>query len=252
MKKNLNPKLKGKKVAAIIAARMNSKRMYGKPMKLIIGKPIIEHVVERVRKLKNVNQIIIATSDKKENKVFIEFAKKMKADYFVGDEEDVLGRYVECIKKFGVDVLLRLTSENPLFYLERLDEFIEEHIKKGYDFSYAVKLPLGCIVEIINADVLIKSHELGEKKHKSELVTSFINDNKDMFKIKEYELDKELNKPYIRLTIDTEKDLELANILFENIKKDIIKVRDVIEFLDKHPEYIKINSDLPVGTSRIW
>ncbi|UCD03762.1 MAG: hypothetical protein JSW73_04450 [Candidatus Woesearchaeota archaeon] len=245
-------RFKDKKVAAIVAARMDSKRMYGKPMKLITGKPTIEHVIERVKKLRNIDQIIIATSDKKENSVFIELAKRLNVDYFIGDEEDVLKRYVDCIKKFDVDVLLRLTSENPLFYFEKLDKFIEEHIDKGYDFSYAIDLPLGCIVEIINSAALIKSHELGEDKHKSELVTSFIKDNKDMFKIKKYELDKELNRPDIRLTIDTKRDLRLANIIFEKIKKDTILVRDVISFLDKNPDFKKINLDIPTGTSRIW
>ncbi len=73
-----------------------------------------------------------------------------------------------------------------------------------------------------------------------------------MFKIKKYKLDKNLNRSDIRLTVDTEKDLKLMNIIFDRIKKDTIKIRDVIEFLDKNPELIKINSDIPVGTSRIW
>ena len=75
------------KVAAIVAARMDSKRMYGKPMKLICGKPIIKHVVDRLRNIKKIDNIIVATSTKKENDIFINFAKKEGVKYFRGNEE---------------------------------------------------------------------------------------------------------------------------------------------------------------------
>ena len=82
-----------KKTAVIIQARMGSKRLPGKIMRKIMGKPMIEYLIERISKSKLVDDLIIATSDKKENLQLIKFLKTKNLNYFIGDEEDVLSRY---------------------------------------------------------------------------------------------------------------------------------------------------------------
>lgn len=242
------------KVVAIIAARMGSKRMYGKPLKLVEGKSIIEHVIDRLKTAKLIDEIIVATSPKEENKVFIKLAKKIGVKHFVGDEEDVLDRYVQCAKKFKADHVVRVTSENPLIYVEHLDELIKKHVESESDFTYMDGLPLGCDIEIISANALYTSHKLGQKKHHSELVSLFIFENQQMFKITEIKPRKELQKPMYRLTVDTEKDLELMRKIYSELYKEgeIIKLETVVRFLDENPELPKINSNIPAGTSRIW
>jgi len=242
------------KVIAIIAARMGSKRMYGKPLKRLEGKSIIEHVIDRLKTAELIDEIIIATSPKKENKVFIELAKKIGVKHFVGDEEDVLDRYVQCTKKFKTGHVVRATSENPLIYVEHLDELIKKHVESGSDFTHMEDLPLGCDIEIISANALYTSHRLGQKKHHSELVSLFIFENRQMFKITKIAPKKELQKPMYRLTVDTEKDLELMRKIYSELYKEgeIIKLGDVVRLLDENPELLKINLDIPVGTSRVW
>lgn len=240
-------------IVAIVAARMNSERLYGKPMKDIEGKPIIWHVINRLRKVKGINKIVIATSDKEENKVFVKFAQENGVECFIGDEEDVLDRFYKCAKKYNADHILRLTSENPLLYVEHIDPLIEKHIQNGYDFSYMEKLPVCCFVEIISFRALEKSWKDGGKKHHTELVTLYINENKDQFNIYVEEAPKELQRPY-RLTVDTSKDLEVMRKIYGALyrKNDIVRLRDAIKFLDENPDIARINADIPVGTSRIW
>jgi len=242
------------KVIAIIAARMGSKRMYGKPLKRLEGKSIIEHVIDRLKTAKLIDEIIIATSPKEENKVFIELAEKIGANHFVGDEEDVLDRYVQCAKKFKADHVVRVTSENPLIYVEHLDELIKKHVKSGSDFTHMAGLPLGCDIEIISANALYTSHRLGQKKHHSELISLFIFENQRMFKITKMAPKKELHNPMYRLTVDTEKDFELMRKIYSELYKEgqVIKLEDVVRLLDENPELPKINSDIPAGTSRVW
>ena len=66
------------KTAIIIQARMNSTRLPGKVMKLVKGMPIIELIVKRLKKSKEVDEIIVATSNQTENKTLIDFLKKKK------------------------------------------------------------------------------------------------------------------------------------------------------------------------------
>jgi spore coat polysaccharide biosynthesis protein SpsF len=242
------------RVVAIVAARMNSKRMYGKPMKLIEGKSIIEHVIERLKVSKLIEDIVIATSHKKENSVFIELAKKLKVHYFIGDEEDVLGRYFWCAKGFNAGHIVRVTSENPLIYVDILDDVIRKHINSKSDFTYIDKVPLGCSIEIISFTALKKSYKLGNERHHSELVSLFINENKNLFRILAITPKREVQKSDYRLTVDTEQDLQLMRIIYSKLytKEKIIKLEDVINFLNKNPYLLKINAGISVGTSRIW
>ncbi len=242
------------KIVAIVTARMNSTRMYGKPMKLVQDKPIIEWCIERLQSCKKIDQVVIATSTKHENKVFISLANKLGIGYYAGDEEDVLDRFVQCAKKFGADHIVRATSENPLMYVEELDELLQSHLSTGADFTYTDKLPLGCFIEIISAKALQKSHEEGQKKHHSELVTLFINEHPEQFKINKHIAPKGLQRPDYRLTVDTEADVKLMQIIFDKLRNNRawIPLQEVVDLLDKEQDLVKINSNIPVGESRIW
>jgi dTDP-4-amino-4,6-dideoxygalactose transaminase/spore coat polysaccharide biosynthesis protein SpsF (cytidylyltransferase family) len=246
--------LKKPKVVAIVAARMNSTRMYGKPMKLVTSKSIIELCIERLKTCSRIDEIVIATSDKEENKVFFNLAEKLGVRYYVGDEEDVLDRFHKCALTFGADHIVRATSENPLMYIENLAGLIEQHIEKGSDFSYTDKLPLGCFVEVISRTALQKSCKFGENKHHSELVTLFINENKDQFIIHRVEAQIPLQRMNYRLTVDTELDLKLMRLIYQHFEngEEYIPLQDAVTFLDQNPELVEINSSIPVGEARVW
>jgi N,N'-diacetyllegionaminate synthase len=241
------------KVVALIAARMNSERMYGKPMKEISGKPIIWHVVERLRQVENINEIIICTSHKKENQAFVRFAEENGLKCFVGDEEDVLDRFYQAAKKYGADHIVRQTSENPLFHIPHIDPLIEKHISQEKDFSFMSELPTGCFVEVISFNALERSWKEGGEKHHTELLSLYINENKDQFKIHYEEGPEELQRPY-RLTVDTPTDLELMRTIFAALYEEgkILSLAKAIKFLDQNPSIAGMNADIPVGTSRIW
>lgn len=242
------------KIDVIIAVRMHSQRMYGKPMKKLENKPIVEHVIDRLNTSQMIDEIVLAISEKKENRVFIDFANEKKLKFFLGDEEDVLDRIYKAAKKNGSNHIVRVTSENPLIYVEEIDKLIKTHIDNESDFTYFDKLPIGCIVEVISFEALKKSHKLGGEKHHSELVTLFIKEHPEMFKIKPIEVPEPLQRPEYRLTVDTPDDLKLMRIIYKNFyRKDfVVTLREVIEFLDNNPELLKINKQVPKGFSRIW
>jgi spore coat polysaccharide biosynthesis protein SpsF len=242
------------RINAIIAARMYSQRMYGKPMKKLEGKPIIEHVIDRLNKCQMIDDIILAISENEENGIFVEFADRKGLKYIIGDENDVLERIFKAALENKTDLIVRVTSENPLIYVEEVDKLIKFHIDNKCDFTYLDNLPIGCIIEVISFEALKKSYELGSNKHHSELVTLYINEHPESFNIMPLDVPKQLQRPDYRLTVDTHSDLELMKIIYKNFyrKDSIIKLKEVIEFLDAKPDLLEINKDVPKGDSRIW
>ena len=91
-----------KETAVIIQARMDSTRLPRKIMKKIMGKPMIEYLIERISKSNFINDTIVATSNRPNNMELIQFLKSKGINYYVGDEQDVLGRYYLAAKKFRV------------------------------------------------------------------------------------------------------------------------------------------------------
>ena len=102
------------KISAILAVRMGSKRLYGKPLCRIEGKPIVGHLIEILRKVPEIDSIVLATSDKDENKIFIEYAKENRLFCYVDvghDEEDVLEKCLESLRLQTIRPLLVVVDD---------------------------------------------------------------------------------------------------------------------------------------------
>lgn len=210
------------KVVAVIACRVDSTRLYAKPLQLIGEKFILELMIEQLKKCKLIDEIVLAISDKKGNEKFIEFSIKNNIKYVQGSDIDVLQRIISGAEYVNSNILLRVTSEDPIKYWQGIDKAIQQHIESDTDYTECISsLPEGTGFEIINLDALKKSHKYGRKQHKSEFVTSFINENPKKFKISSFPVPAHLQFPNIRLTVDNPEDL----ILIRNIWKIFPKAR---------------------------
>ena len=93
---------------------MTSTRLPGKVLKEVMGRPLLGYLVERLRMVDNIEKIIIATTTNKEDNLIIKFCEKTGLDYDRGSENDVLDRYYQTAKLFGVKHVMRITSDCPL------------------------------------------------------------------------------------------------------------------------------------------
>ena len=198
--------------------------------------------------------MVLAISEKNGNEVFIDFAKRHKLKFVLGDDKDVLKRLIDGAKLVSSDIVFRITPENPFIYWEAIDILIDKHISGRYDFSYAMEVPLGSGFELVNLESLEKSHKNGSSKHRSELCTLYIHEHQNEFKIYRFVPPKRLQRTDLRLTVDTPQDLLLARIIHNSIGKKLtlIPLQKIIDFLDKHDNIKSINSDVPVGVSKLW
>jgi len=231
------------KVAATLACRAESIRLYGKPMQMVGDQPIIQHLIDRLRLVKSIDEIVLAISDGPSSGLFIDYAKKQRLPYAIGPEKDVLKRLIMAGELVHADIAVRVTPDNPFIYWENVDSIIAQHIEINADLTVTEKLPLGSTIEIISMDALKKSHSQGEDRHRSELCTLFISENPDLFNIKRVIPPDRLQRPEIRLTVDTPFDLVFVRTVWQALQREgcLITIEDIIDFVDAHPDVAAIN-----------
>ena len=226
------------KIVATLACRNNSRRLYGKPLQFLGDYTIVEYIIRNLIKTPLIDSVVLAISDAKGNEPYIEIAKKYNLEYVLGQDRDVLKRLIKACEIVGGDTIYRVTSESPFGFLEGLQTAITSHIKINADYTTYAKLPDGVTFELINLEALKNSHKDGDSRHRSELVTLYINENPSLFKINILNVDAKLQRPDYRLTIDFPEDLILCREIIRFFGGDDkeIPYKNLIGFLDNNPK----------------
>ena len=120
------------KTGVIVQTRMGSTRLPGKVMMDLCGKPVIDHVIDRLKRSRLSDEIIIATTTLERDKVVVEQAKKNGVKWFCGSEDDVLSRYYCAAKENDLDVVVRVTSDCPLIDPVILDNVVDFYMSNNY------------------------------------------------------------------------------------------------------------------------
>jgi spore coat polysaccharide biosynthesis protein SpsF len=238
------------KVGCIIQARMGSTRLPGKVMKELQGKSVLYHVIQRVKQSKLIDEIIIATTNHKRDEVIVDEAKANDVNFFRGSEEDVLSRYYYSAVEFGLDAIVRITSDCPLVDPFVIDEVVNFYLNNNYvlvtnggvgenDRTY----PRGLDTAIFSFDVLKDAHENATQKYQREHVTPYIYEN---FPDEIYRYKNERDLSEYRLTLDTPEDYELIKKIYEKLYegKHDFYLDDIIDFLEKNPGLKTINENI--------
>lgn len=235
-----------KKIVIIVQARMGSERLPGKTLKLIQGKPMLEHLIDRLKLCRNIDSIIVATSTREEDMVIVDLTGRCGVDHFLGSETDVLDRYVKAAEEANASVVVRVTGDNPLTDPYILDRLVKHHIETNADYTTMKNLPLGITSEVFSIESLKRSDKLGIKPHHREHVDEYILENPDKFRMEVLDADESIRRPDLRLTVDTEEDLELMRRIFRRLEPEgdekVIKLSSVIKLLDSDPDLVKINA----------
>jgi spore coat polysaccharide biosynthesis protein SpsF len=227
---------------------MASSRYPGKALVPLAGRPLLAVLLERVASARGLDGVVLATSNNRENDVLARLASDGGFGVFRGDEEDVLRRHVECAHAVGAEHVVRVTGDNPLTDIETLQHLVALHLGGGAEYTYVPgdALLMGILPEVVSATALERSWNRGEARHRSELVTLYIKEHPDEFRIRTSELPHGLYRPQYRLTVDEAEDVALVQGLFERLAAPgkIVTVREAIAVLDREPELAKVNTHL--------
>lgn len=232
------------KTVAIIQARMGSTRLPGKIMKLLAGKTVLEHVIERVTKSKEINEIVIATTTNEQDDLVVGEAQRLGVKSFRGSEEDVLSRYYYAAKKYNAQIVIRITSDCPLIDFEVVDSIIRNFKSNSFDYisnTLNRTFPRGLDCEVFSFDALEKTFQNAKVKYQKEHVTPYIYENNHLFKINQYCSDEDNSN--FRCTLDTYEDYELIKAILERINEDF-NYQDLLSILKENPDLVKINCNV--------
>ena len=226
----------------IIQARMGSKRLPGKPLMKYQNITPLEVLVNRIRKLNNITNIIIATTKLKKDDIFYKYSKKLKVKLFRGSNKNVLDRYYSAAKFYKSKKIIRLTSDCPFIDVSTITKMMKIYNSDKYDYiSNTYPLPTtfpdGSDIEIFNFESLKKNKLEAYLPSDKEHVTKYFWQSK---KFKCFRIENKINLSKYRYTIDIYEDFKLFKSLIQSYKNylkiDMIKI---IKFIDNNPNLIK-------------
>jgi spore coat polysaccharide biosynthesis protein SpsF (cytidylyltransferase family) len=233
-------------VVAIVQARMGSKRLPGKVMKEVKGKPLIGYLLERLRKSEKIDKIVLATSVNKENEVLCDYVKSLGYNIFRGSEEDVLNRYYQVAKKYNAETVVRITGDCPLIDPYICDKLIQFYFNKETDYAkLSPKFAEGLDCEVFSFEVLEKADKNAVKSSEREHVTPFIKNSPKIYNT--IILDNSVDEGKYRFTVDGPEDFKVVKNIITDLSKtesDFIDFQSIKKYLDSHPDIFKMNANI--------
>ncbi|WP_058953760.1 cytidylyltransferase domain-containing protein [Clostridium tyrobutyricum] len=237
-------------IVCIVQARTGSTRLPGKVIKKICGKTVLEHDIDRLKRVKNIDKIIIATTTLEKDNAIVEEAKRMDVDYFRGSEEDVLSRYYYAAKENNGDVVVRITSDCPLIDSEVTEKIIQYYLYNNAKYDYVSNTidrtyPRGLDTEVFSFKALEKAFNEAESLRDKEHVTPYIWDNPSIFRLAQYK--NEIDYSNLRWTLDTKEDFELISKIYGYLYKEKgneFNLEDILNLYVGHPELREINENI--------
>lgn len=212
---------------------MGSTRLPGKVLKELSGRPMLSHIVERLKAVRNSEALIVATSTNKADDAIEKFCSREGVDCFRGNESDVLDRYYWAAMKFKLTNIVRATADNPFVDPIELDRLIGLHEKTGADYTHSFGvLPIGVGAECFTFAALERSRKEGRKPNHREHVNEYIQENPALFHIEALSISPDKTAPELRLTVDTPEDFKKAEAIYARLYRPghIISIVEVIKF----------------------
>ena len=232
---------------AIIQARISSTRLPGKVLKIIERKTVLEHVINRVRAAKNIDDMVVATTVKKEDLEIVKLCASLGISVFCGSEDDVLDRYYQTARLFKAGHIVRITSDCPLIDPQIIDEVIELYFQKKADYASNTMpetFPDGLDTEVFSYKTLKKAWKNAKLSSEREHVTPYIRKYPNIFKIVNLKCEYNLNDK--RWTLDEPEDFKFIKIIYKNLyhKNALFGMKAILNFLKKYPKIEEINKNI--------
>lgn len=230
-------------VMIIVQARMTSTRLPGKVLKKVLGKPLLEYQIERLKRVENASGIVIATTTNHTDDPVVELCQRLQIPFWRGPEEDVLARYYEAANAFGADVVVRVTADCPVIDPAIVGDAIAYYManKQYYDYVRLENYPRGLDAEVFPASVLEECYHEATAQPDREHVTPFIYRQPERYHVKKMYCQHDYS--HYRWTVDTPEDFELIRRIITELYPDKPEfgLDDVLMVIKRHPQWCKIN-----------
>lgn len=231
------------RTAIFITIRMDSSRLPGKTMRTILGKPVLEHIVQRAKLARKFDEIIVCTTEREVDNQVAELARTLDVKVFRGSLEDKLERWKGAAQEFDIDYVVTFDGDDLFCEPELLDLGAEQIQSEKYDFIEAPKgLICGSFTYAFTVKALKKVCEIKDSED-TEMMWTYFKDT-GLFKTGYLEnVDDVYFSDDYRLTLDYPEDFEFFSKVFEhfNCVNNDVPLRKIVAYFKEHPEIPMIN-----------
>lgn len=225
---------------------MTSTRLPGKVLLETAGKTLLEHHVERVRRARLVDKMVVATTNNSSDDAIVARCAEIGVGVFRGSEEDVLSRYFGAADAEGADVVVRVTSDCPLIDWRVIDDVVAYYCDATPTFDYVCNrmppsYPRGMDTEVFSMAALRVAHEHADKPAEREHVTSYIWSRPDTFRLGNIAHGRDESSH--RWTVDTPDDFALISRILESLypSHPDFSLADCLALAAEHPDWRSLN-----------
>ena len=233
------------KTVAIIQARMGSTRLPGKVLMDIVGEPMLARVVERTRRARTLDEVLVATTVQPGDDPIEQLCQSRDWECFRGSERDVLDRYYQAARAYQAGAVVRITGDCPLIDPGIVDRVVREFHDRQPLLEYATNFvpvrtyPRGLDTQVIRLDVLERLWRDDEHPAWREHVTYYIDLKPELFNV--HNVVNDVDYSHLRWTVDTAEDLCFVRQVYGHFAHDRFEWDEVLRVLSENPEWIDIN-----------
>ena len=205
-------------ILAIVQARMSSSRLPGKVLRPLTGSPMILRQIERLRRARRIDSLVVATSDDRSDDDLADVLAAAGVALFRGPLDDVLARYVGALDAFGpAEHVVRLTGDCPLADWTVIDAVIARHLETGADYTADTwgrrTFPKGLDADVVKSAVLRQAHAEATAPFDREHVLPFVYGRPDRYRLQG--LTQEADEGEVRWTVDLPDDYAFVSAVYD-------------------------------------
>lgn len=243
------------KTIAIIQVRMESSRLPNKALLILNDKPCLQHIIERTKRAKSINDVIVVTTTTQRNNAIANLCREINClcvRYPSGADQDMMDTVLYVIHAFAKkDVfVVEITGDCPLIDPDHIDFSINllKKNKQDYVSNCTVRSwPDGFDVQVYTGEILKKVNPLvTNPKHRKHVGWNIVNQHSFLPKAKltGWTAPEKYWYPEWGLTLDTEEDYRLLNLIFTYFENNKFSAGQAIDYILENPELLKINKSV--------
>jgi spore coat polysaccharide biosynthesis protein SpsF len=232
-------------ILGILQARTSSTRMPGKVMAPILHEPMIWRQIERIRRARTLDRLVVATSEEASDDGLAAFLLGRGISVYRGDLHDVLGRFAACAEAWSPGHVVRLTADCPLTDPAVIDAVVGLALKARAAYASNCEprtYPDGLDVEVMTAEALAVAAREAYNPADREHVTPFI--RRDPQRFPQAGLVQAEDRGALRWTVDRPEDFAFVRAVFEALCTDDpgFGMDDVLELVDRRPDIAALSA----------
>jgi spore coat polysaccharide biosynthesis protein SpsF len=231
---------------ATIEARMSSRRLPGKVLLPIEGKPALAQLLERLRQARKIDDVVLATTVNPADAALVDLARGLGVRSYRGSEGDVLDRVLQAAESVHADTIVEVTGDCPLLCPEVIDRAVEIYESGAGDVvsnTWKPSYPQGVDAQVFSRRLLKEASGLTRDPAHREHVSLFFYEHPDRYRIHLFEAPPDFRAPELRFQMDYAEDLEFVRAVYAELypKNPRFGLREILDLLRRKPELKRIN-----------